>query len=176
MKKLISIILALSIAFSLVGCDSSDYKKGLELYEQGEYSNAQLIFEGLGDYKDSMQMVKACYYEKALKYAKEQDFMLALELMENASGYQDSDILIQEYKYAYAMHLVGFRDQFDYPEIQEKFDLKPLVLEFGMTEEKYEKHMTAYKMFEELYESGYGKNTEFLRDIVGICLALEVTG
>ena len=39
MKKIIGIILALSIAFSLVGCDSSDYKKGLELYEQGEYKS-----------------------------------------------------------------------------------------------------------------------------------------
>lgn len=53
MKKIISLVLALVMAFSLCGCNMSDYKKAQKAYESGDYENASVMFEALGDYKES---------------------------------------------------------------------------------------------------------------------------
>ncbi len=53
MKKIISLVLALVMAFSLCGCNMSDYKKAQKAYESGDYENASTMFETLGDYKES---------------------------------------------------------------------------------------------------------------------------
>lgn len=53
MKKIISLVLALVMAFSLCACNMSDYKKAQEAYESGDYENASTMFETLGDYKES---------------------------------------------------------------------------------------------------------------------------
>ena len=58
MKKLVALILALSMMFALCGCASSDYKKAQELFEKRQYSDAAELFKKLGDYKDSK--VKLC--------------------------------------------------------------------------------------------------------------------
>ena len=114
-------------------------------------------------------------YEKAIAYAEEGDFMLAVELMEKALDYKDSNELLLEYKYAYAIHLLGFRDQFDYPSIQNKTNLTLLSEMFGMSEEYYENYKKAYTLLEELQKSGYGKNVDYLLEITGNALAKGVT-
>lgn len=53
MKKLVSLVLALVMAFSLCGCNMSDYRKAQKAYESGDYENASVMFENLGDYKES---------------------------------------------------------------------------------------------------------------------------
>ena len=52
-KRLLSLGLIIILAFSLTGCKSTDYKKAVELQENGDYSGALEIYKGIGDdYKD----------------------------------------------------------------------------------------------------------------------------
>ena len=77
MKKAVALILSLSMALALCGCSSSDYKKAVSLYDEKNYEEAKVLFEKLGDYKDSEDYVIKC--ETEAKYAikgtmSEQDF------------------------------------------------------------------------------------------------------
>ena len=70
MKKLISLVLALVMAFSLCGCNMSDYKKAQTAYESGDYENASAMFETLGDYKESQAFYnksQAAIYDEKIK-------------------------------------------------------------------------------------------------------------
>lgn len=60
MRKILAMLLICILVFMLTGCDSSDYKKAMSMYENGEYKEAAEIFAKLGDYEDSAEMaVKA---------------------------------------------------------------------------------------------------------------------
>lgn len=63
MKKTLSVILIVLIVLIFSGCDSSDYKKATELFEQGEYAQARDIFAELEDYEDSWEKVRQCDIE-----------------------------------------------------------------------------------------------------------------
>lgn len=96
MKKLVALLLALSMVFALCGCSSSDYKKAKGLYDEGNYEEAKALFEKLGDYEDSKTYAQSCEIEA--KYAikstmSEQDFRSNCseisyeELMRNPNKY-----------------------------------------------------------------------------------------
>ena len=59
-KKLFGLALVMVMSLSLVGCKSSDYKKAVELEEQGDYSGALELFNGIPDYKDSADHITYC--------------------------------------------------------------------------------------------------------------------
>lgn len=56
MKKIIALILTAVMALSLCACNSSDYKKAMQYFEDGSYAEALALFEKLGDYQDSAEM------------------------------------------------------------------------------------------------------------------------
>ena len=66
--KIILVAAALVAVISATGCDSSDYKKATELYNSGQYSDANAIFSELGDYKDSAQMLKNGEWKELCAY------------------------------------------------------------------------------------------------------------
>jgi len=59
-KKIFGVALVMVMSLSLVGCKSSDYKKAVELEEQGDYSGALELFNGIPDYKDSSDHITYC--------------------------------------------------------------------------------------------------------------------
>ena len=60
-KRLLSLGLIIILSFSLTGCKSTDYKKAVELQENGDYSGALEIYKGIGDdYKDVSDRVTKC--------------------------------------------------------------------------------------------------------------------
>ena len=63
-KRLIPVVaLAIVMSMSLTGCKSSDYKKGVEYQESGDYSGALEMYkgiEGYEDYKDTAERVETC--------------------------------------------------------------------------------------------------------------------
>ena len=63
-KRVLSFILAATMVFALCGCSSADYKKAQKLFDSGQYDEAQVIFEDLGDYKDSGSYLEAIQTEK----------------------------------------------------------------------------------------------------------------
>lgn len=90
MKKIAAFILALAIMGTLAGCDRSDYKKAVSLYDSGEYAQAMELFEELGDYEDSSTMVKACSYQIALDFADAGNYQDALTIFQSLGDYADS--------------------------------------------------------------------------------------
>ena len=89
MRKLFALILSLVMLVMLTGCDSSDYKKAVSLYESGEYAEAVEMFEALGDYEDSAEMVKACNYQIALELTKAGKYQEALVMFVSLGDYED---------------------------------------------------------------------------------------
>lgn len=69
--KIILVSAAFAAAISATGCDSSDYNKATELYNSGQYSDANAIFSELGDYKDSAQMLKNGEWKELCAYLSE---------------------------------------------------------------------------------------------------------
>lgn len=65
LKKFLCLALSIILVLSLSACDSSDYKKAMELYESGDLDGAITAFSVLGDYEDSEDMVLKIKYEKA---------------------------------------------------------------------------------------------------------------
>lgn len=52
MKKVLTVVMAVMVLV-LCGCKSGDYKKAVDLYETGNYAEAKVLFEKVGDYEDS---------------------------------------------------------------------------------------------------------------------------
>lgn len=59
-KRLLGVVLVMAVSMSLVGCKSSDYKEAIKLEEQGDYSGALELFNGIPDYKDSSDHITYC--------------------------------------------------------------------------------------------------------------------
>lgn len=90
-KKSGCLFLIAVLIFSLCACDSSDYKKAMELYDAEEYDEAIVMFEKLDDYKDSAEMVLKCKYEMAQKAIEDGDFTTAEEIFTELGDYEDSE-------------------------------------------------------------------------------------
>ena len=60
-RKHILVSLALLICLGLTGCKSTDYNDALKLEESKDYSSAALIYEELGEYKDSKEHLEYCH-------------------------------------------------------------------------------------------------------------------
>lgn len=80
MKKKLLLAISLLVVFILVltGCNSSDYKKAISLYENGSYEEAAAAFEALGDYQDSKKQLVNCYYTLGEYYLDDNSFDQAL--------------------------------------------------------------------------------------------------
>jgi len=89
MKKILCLLAAVALLL-LAGCKSGDYKKATELYEGGNYEEAVSIFQELGDYENSVDMVTACKYQMALAAINDGDYDAALSMLEELGDYEDS--------------------------------------------------------------------------------------
>lgn len=94
MKKLILLLLTLSLLFSLTGCDLLDYKYANDYYEAGDYATAYNIFASLGDFGDSREMADICRqkadYEEAEALLTTENYWAALPVYEGLAMYMDS--------------------------------------------------------------------------------------
>lgn len=90
MRKIVAMMLALTMALVLGGCAGSDYKKALELFEQGQYEEAKSVFEELGDYRDSKEQVSNCKYNIAQGMFEQGQYEEAQTVFEELGEYQDS--------------------------------------------------------------------------------------
>lgn len=109
MKHIRSFIF-LTIALLLVllsGCDSSDYKKAMSLYEGGQYLEAAEIFSALGEYEDSAAMATECTYLQAGSLAESGEYADAIALYETILDHKDSADKLAEAKYALMVQQYG---------------------------------------------------------------------
>jgi hypothetical protein len=72
MKKLALLALCFALLFCLTGCKSDDYEAAVALYDSGDYWEAQLAFEELGNYKDSAERAAAAEERRFIEKVTEE--------------------------------------------------------------------------------------------------------
>lgn len=103
--KISALLLTFCLCCSLVltGCSGNDYKKATDLLNEKNYSEAVEIFQKLGDYKDSADKAKECFYEMAKTEYDSENYQGAYELFLEADDYNDADSLANESMHQYAV-------------------------------------------------------------------------
>lgn len=89
-NKLFAILLVAASVVLLTACDSGDYKKATNLYNSGQFKEAADLFESLGDYEDSADMLLICRYEEANQLMNEGKYEDAAAIYESIIGYSDA--------------------------------------------------------------------------------------
>lgn len=83
MKKILSIILALSMIFALSACGAkSKYEKGVDALNNGQYSEAREIFAEIMDYEDSAEQYRLAGFGMFKDYVEDKG-ELPLENLSN---------------------------------------------------------------------------------------------
>lgn len=71
-----------------------DYNDAVAAFEAGSYSQAKAMFDALGSYKDSskrsIEAEEACYYEEALGFIAQGQYLEASDLFVKANDYSDA--------------------------------------------------------------------------------------
>lgn len=89
-KRLVAVVLLLSMIISLTGCKSSDYDQAVGLYIAGNYESALRLFKSLGEYEDSALWAQKCQYQKAVALWDEKQYDEACTLFVELGDYEDS--------------------------------------------------------------------------------------
>lgn len=105
-KRIIALVLCALMAFSLAGCNSSDYKTALSLAQSGDYEGARNLFTSLADYKDAAAKVTECDYHLALNAMAASDYDKAIALLESLGSYEDATQQLTECRYLKAKSLL----------------------------------------------------------------------
>lgn len=96
-RKYIALLLIAAIVLSLTACQSSDYKKAVELQETGYYEEAIELFTQLGDYEDSAERLSeaqnAIEYQIAVQLMNNEQFAEAAEKFAAIAGYRNAGSL-----------------------------------------------------------------------------------
>lgn len=93
----VGVLLIGLIVFLLAGSGKiSEYKKGMELLDSGDYAEAQTIFETLGNYKDCEELTAECKYSIAMSLMSENNFKEAIAEFEELGDYKDSADKLKE--------------------------------------------------------------------------------
>ena len=116
LKRLFIFLISVCLIFLLTACDSSKYSQAKSAYDSEDYETAISLFEELGDYENSKEMLKDSLdtYIIDLRYARE---------WEKATVYLEKyKTLVSESKYKeiYCEAIEGFVSGFCYDEKWEK--------------------------------------------------------
>lgn len=98
-KKVTILLLAAAFVTVLTSCASSEYKQANEFFADKQYAEAATIFESLGDYENSIEMVNECAYQSALLDYNEGLYDVALSEFLSLGDYKESTDLIKACKY-----------------------------------------------------------------------------
>ena len=103
-RKVLSILLCISLAFSVCACGNSKEKKAyndaIALLKAGKYVQAERAFTSLGDYENSKIMVSEAKYQGAQAMLKAGDYYSAEEAFTSLGDYRDSVYMVEDVKKA----------------------------------------------------------------------------
>ena len=77
------------------GMHEECYQEGIKLLEQKEYNDAAEIFEELGDYKNSIDMIAECKYQYAMDNYDKKKYSFAKDVFETIIDYADSKEMME---------------------------------------------------------------------------------
>ena len=141
--------------------DKNLYKQAMELFEDGQYLEAKDIFEKLGDYKDSENMVKEVQYCRAEELFNQKDFYAAKEIWEALGDYADSVERLKQLElngdYFYYQKDMGVQNQIDSGMIQFSYlkDVHYLEERHYSNEEQQEIAEKAEKLYDKIAGETY---------------------
>lgn len=95
------------IIFFFFGSPYIQYVHAKNLLKNAAYDEAISIYENLGDFKDSVEMIKEAHYQKAFSYLADRKFDEALALFAEIKEYRDSSEMITEVNYQKANDLLA---------------------------------------------------------------------
>ena len=170
-KVLLSFVLIFAVAMTFVGCESMDYKKAISLYNEGQYDQAIALFQSLGQYEDSTDMVKMCQYAKAAKLFSEKKYTEAEVIFTGLQEYKDSVKMVRACRYGYGAALYAEEEYQQALDIfldlgtYEKSAQMAIQCRYRLAEKAYESkdYETAKALFTQL--QGYQKSNKYLNDI-----------
>ena len=85
-KRLLALALCTLMLLTMTGCtDSMTYRKAKNLHTTGDYEEAIELFEKLGDYGDSKDMIGVCYYELGREAMLEEKWQEAIGYFEQSN-------------------------------------------------------------------------------------------
>ena len=74
---------ALIITISYINSDGYKYSKAVALFEEGNWSEAALVFEGLNEFRDSEHQALECYLAQTKHLVQQNNFASATEVVKN---------------------------------------------------------------------------------------------
>ena len=89
-RKIFVITSIIGILLSLVGCDSTEYKRAEEYFNTGDYSAALEIYSALGEYENAQEKVRVCQYAIATSFFEKQQYEDALQIFTEICEYKDA--------------------------------------------------------------------------------------
>ena len=96
MKRLLAVLVTISLCATMTGCSALDYLKASRLYKNGEYAQALPLYESLGEFADSTKMAEICAqkadYTAAEALLAQGSYEAALPLYEGLGMYADSPL------------------------------------------------------------------------------------
>lgn len=110
MKRIITLIVIACLCLSFTGCKAWDYGKATKYYKEGQYAQAQELYESLGEYADSAAMAHISWqkadYEAAQQSFLAGDYRQAMELYYGLGMYMDSPAQAIDCQYILASELL----------------------------------------------------------------------
>ena len=103
MKKLLALLLAVTLVLVLTGCDELDYRKAIDLYNRRNYDAAAEAFALLDGYEDSGRMITLSNYWAAIDLMEAGNFSGALPRFLKLGDYEDSAQRATECTYQMAL-------------------------------------------------------------------------
>ena len=108
--SIFAIVLVLVVALVINIQKNNNYNKALSMMNDGNYSEAVLLFEKLETFKESEENISECNYHIALDFVEAGKCDEAIEIFESLGEYKDSNdqivIANKEKKYRYAISLL----------------------------------------------------------------------
>ena len=122
--RLMSLLLVIVMGVLLCGCSNSEekiYKNAMDLYDLGEYSEAEELFASIPEHESAGEMVKECKYQRANMYYDSKEYTEAYNLFTSIPDYKSSDYMIRKCKlismarFQYAWGIYQLKDQLKNP-------------------------------------------------------------
>lgn len=106
MKRIVGFLLCVVLLLSLCGCNSQDYEKAIDLMRSEDFESAKVIFDKLGDYKDSAQKSQSCTYSMAMLAYNDGRYEEAKAGFSQIEDYKDAGTMCIKCDYNIAKHML----------------------------------------------------------------------
>lgn len=106
--KLLALVMTVCMLMALLtGCDTLDYRKAVQLYNNRQYDAAIELFHELGDYEDSAALFTASHYWAAMERMDAGNYAEALPRFLKLGDYEDSAARAMECKYQMGIQAIA---------------------------------------------------------------------